>query len=84
RGAAWGSTIAAPAWKRIAWQTMRYLRVPPEGARVVTLRDEILPSGRQARAEKVSFGERAFRMVERVRDVLHDRPVYPRQPERVR
>ncbi|MAE06659.1 MAG: penicillin-binding protein [Nitrospinae bacterium] len=84
RSAAWGSTIAAPAWKRIAWQTMRYLRVPPEGARVVTLRDEILPSGRQARAEKVSFGERAFRMVERVRDVLHDRPVYPRQPERVR
>ncbi len=84
RGAAWGSTIAAPVWKRIAWQTMRYLRVPPEGARVIILQDEIFPSGRSVRAERVSFGERAFRMVQRVREVLHDRPIYPSQRERAR
>ncbi len=70
--------------KRIAWQTMRYLRVPPEGARVIILQDEIFPSGRSVRAERVSFGERAFRMVQRVREVLHDRPIYPSQRERAR
>jgi cell division protein FtsI (penicillin-binding protein 3) len=78
-GAAWGGTIAAPVWRRIAWQTMRYLRVPPEGAKIVRLGDEVFPPGRQARAEKASYEETFFGLVERVRGMLHGRPA-PRRP----
>ncbi len=78
-GVAWGGTIAAPVWRRIAWQTMRYLRVPPEGAKVVRLGDEVFPPGRRTRAEKASLGETFFELVERVRGTLHPRPA-PRRP----
>lgn len=77
KGAAWGGTIAAPVWKRIAWQTMRYLRVPPEGARMMVLRDGVFPPERMPGAESVSFGEKVFRVVEKVRGVLHDRSISP-------
>ncbi|MBT4093222.1 MAG: penicillin-binding protein 2, partial [Nitrospinaceae bacterium] len=72
-GASWGGTIAAPVWKRIAWQTMRYLRVPPKGAQVVALRDDVFIPERIPGMEKVSFGEKVFRVVKKVRGVLHDR-----------
>ena len=32
-GVAWGGVAAAPVFSAIAQQTMRYLRVPPEGSR---------------------------------------------------
>ncbi|MFC1490996.1 peptidoglycan D,D-transpeptidase FtsI family protein [Nitrospinota bacterium] len=80
-GGAWGGTIAAPAWRRIAWQTMRYLRVPPEGAKVVTLGDEVFPPRHRPRAERASFGETVFALVERIRKVLHGRPASLRRLE---
>ena len=30
----WGSTIAAPVWKRIVLRTLRYLRIPPDKAKI--------------------------------------------------
>ena len=84
KGAAWGGTIAAPVWKRIAWQTMRYLRVPPKGAQVVALRDGVFPPEPMPGAQSVSFGEKVFRVVEKVRGVLHDRSIHPGSPEPVR
>ena len=38
-GGAWGGTVAAPVWRRIAWQALRYMRVPPQGARVLQVAD---------------------------------------------
>lgn len=35
RDGAWGGTVAAPVWRRIAWQALRYMRAPPRGARVL-------------------------------------------------
>lgn len=35
RGGAWGGTVAAPVWRRIAWRALRYMRVPPVGGRVL-------------------------------------------------
>ncbi len=48
RGGAWGGTVAAPVWRRIAWQALRYMRVPPSGARV--LRVARLPADGRAGA----------------------------------
>ena len=31
----WGSTIAAPVWRRIILRTLRYLRVPPDNAKIM-------------------------------------------------
>jgi hypothetical protein len=35
-------------------------------------------------AQSVSFREKMFRMVKKVRGVLHDRPIHPGSPEPVR
>ncbi len=84
KGGAWGGTVAAPVWRRIAWQSMRYLRVPPKGAVVVALRDEIFPSTGLPRAEKVSFGEKVFGWVEGVREALHGKRLPLRELEPAR
>ncbi|MED5580295.1 MAG: penicillin-binding protein 2 [Nitrospinota bacterium] len=34
KGGSWGSTVAAPVWKRIVVRTLRYLRIPPDEANV--------------------------------------------------
>ncbi len=52
RGGAWGGTVAAPVWRRIAWRALRYMRVPPNGARV--LRVASLPPVDRARARNVN------------------------------
>ncbi len=31
----WGSTIAAPVWRRVVLRTLRYLRVPPDNAKIM-------------------------------------------------
>jgi len=81
RGAAWGSTIASPVWKRIAWQTMRYLRVPPKGARVVALKEDVFPPSRPPRPERVSLSEKMFSLAEKVRSILHGVPSLRRSME---
>jgi cell division protein FtsI (penicillin-binding protein 3) len=49
-GAAWGGVAAAPVFSAIAQQTMRYLRVPPEGHQTRSLQ------GLRARREQPSAG----------------------------
>ncbi len=72
-GGAWGGSVAAPVWRRIAWQALRYLRVPPRGAQVWTVaaagEESVRPSG-----ESVSLGERVFRLAAVVREALHGSP----------
>ncbi len=84
KGGTWGSTIAAPVWRRIAWQSMRYLRVPPKGARVVALKDGVVPSAGLPQAEKVSFGEKVFEWVEGVREAIHGKRLSFREMELAR
>ena len=60
-GGAWGGTVAAPVWRRIAWQALRYMRVPPKGARVLQVADSRprvrvranLENGNQTMGEKI-------------------------------
>jgi cell division protein FtsI (penicillin-binding protein 3) len=52
-GVAWGGVAAAPVFSAIAQQTMRYLRVPPEGSQIGSMegliaRRERLPAGTTA------------------------------------
>jgi cell division protein FtsI (penicillin-binding protein 3) len=52
-GVAWGGVAAAPVFSAIAQQTMRYLRVPPEGSQTGSMegliaRRERLPAGTTA------------------------------------
>jgi cell division protein FtsI (penicillin-binding protein 3) len=49
-GVAWGGVAAAPVFSAIAQQTMRYLRVPPEGNQTRTL------EGLRARRDQPSVG----------------------------
>jgi cell division protein FtsI (penicillin-binding protein 3) len=52
-GVAWGGVAAAPVFSAIAQQTMRYLRVPPEGSQTRSL------EGLLARRERPSAGSTA-------------------------
>jgi len=81
RGEAWGSTIAAPVWKRIAWQTMRYLRVPPKDAHVVNLKKNVFPSSNPPLPERVSLSEEILSLAEKVRSILHGPPAPRRSME---
>ncbi len=37
QGAAWGSLVAAPVFREVAEQVLRYLQVPPDGAEKMTV-----------------------------------------------
>ena len=52
RGGAWGGTVAAPVWRRIAWRALRYMRVPPSGGRILRVAQSRLdaPGGGRAGA----------------------------------
>ena len=74
-GGAWGSTVAAPVWKRIAWQSLRYLRVPPEGAKVLTVSGTSLLPRKSFVPRRTALREKVLNIVASVRQVLHGRPV---------
>jgi cell division protein FtsI (penicillin-binding protein 3) len=68
-GMAWGSVAAAPLFSAIAHQTMRYLRVPPDGSRTRT------PEVPIARLERPSAGPSVVSLsignfVENVREMV--------------
>jgi cell division protein FtsI (penicillin-binding protein 3) len=70
-GVAWGGVAAAPVFSAIAQQTMRYLRVPPEGSRMSTL------DGLQVKRERPSARSMAVTLsvgnfVQNLRDMLHE------------
>lgn len=70
-GVAWGGVAAAPVFSAIAQQTMRYLRVPPEGSRTRSL------EGLLARRERPSAGSTAVTLgvgnfVENLREMLRE------------
>jgi cell division protein FtsI (penicillin-binding protein 3) len=68
---AWGGTVAAPVWRRIALQSLRYLRVPPEGARILEVASQAPPAPAPASPEGSSFGDRMFQIAQRIHHVLH-------------
>jgi cell division protein FtsI (penicillin-binding protein 3) len=68
---AWGGVAAAPVFSAIAQQTMRYLRVPPEGSQARFL------EGAGARRERPSAGTTAVSLsvgnfVENLREMLRE------------
>jgi cell division protein FtsI (penicillin-binding protein 3) len=70
-GVAWGGVAAAPVFSAIAQQTMRYLRVPPDGSQARAW------GGPLARREGTSAGTTAVSLsvgnfVENLRDMLHE------------
>lgn len=70
-GVAWGGVAAAPVFSAIAQQTMRYLRVPPEGNQTRAL------EGLRARREQPSVGSTATtlsvgNLVKNLREILHE------------
>ena len=70
-GGAWGGTVAAPVWRRIAWQTMRDLRVPPRGAQQWTVAGRIAGGDAKSAGPNPSFGEHVVRLASAVREALH-------------
>ena len=72
-GGAWGGTVAAPVWRRIAWQALRYMRVPPKGTRILQVAD-LRPRVRvRANLENGNrtIGEKIFDAAREVRLYLH-------------
>ena len=70
-GVAWGGVAAAPVFSAIAQQTMRYLRVPPEGSQTRSV------EGLVARRERLSAGTTAVSLsvgnfVENLREMLRE------------
>jgi cell division protein FtsI (penicillin-binding protein 3) len=70
-GMAWGGVAAAPLFSTIAQQTMRYLRVPPDGSPTRT------PEVPMARLERPSAGTTVVTLsvgnfVENVREMMRD------------
>jgi cell division protein FtsI (penicillin-binding protein 3) len=84
REGAWGGTVAAPVWRRIAWQSLRYLRVPPEGASVLEAAAQAPEAPPPASPRGASIGERAFRLAQTVHHVLHGSPSAPAPPQEER
>ena len=72
-GGAWGGTVAAPVWRRIAWQALRYMRVPPQGARILQVADSRPRGGVRADAENGNrtIGDRVLDAAREVRRYLH-------------
>ena len=72
-GGAWGGTVAAPVWGRIAWQALRYMRVPPKGVRVLQVADSRPPARVRASLENGSrtMGEKILNAARQVRRYLH-------------
>ena len=68
-GGAWGGTVAAPVWRRIAWQALRYMRVPPQGVKILQVADsrplmrvrDNLENGNQTIGEKILNAAREVR-----------------------
>ena len=72
-GGAWGGTIAAPVWRRIAWQALRYMRVPSEGARILQVADTRPRLRVRANMESGNrtIGEKILDAAREVRRYLH-------------
>lgn len=70
-GVAWGGVAAAPLFSAVAQQTMRYLRVPPEGSHV---RSQKLPIARLERssADTTAVSLSVGNFVENVREILRE------------
>lgn len=72
-GGAWGGTVAAPVWRRIAWQALRYMRVPPQGARVLQVADSRprVRAGADPENGDRTMGEKVLDAARQVRRYLH-------------
>ncbi len=72
-GGAWGGTVAAPVWRRIAWQALRYMRVPPKGTRILQVADSRPRVRVRANVENGNrtIGEKIFDAAREVRLYLH-------------
>ena len=72
-GGAWGGTVAAPVWRRIAWQALRYMRVPPKGTRILQVADSRPRVRVRANVENGNrtIGEKIFDAAREVRLFLH-------------
>ena len=72
-GGAWGGTVAAPVWRRIAWQALRYMRVPPQGARVLQVADSRprVRVGAGPENGDRTMGEKVLDAARQVRRYLH-------------
>ncbi len=72
-GGAWGGTVAAPVWRRIAWQALRYMRVPQKGARILQIADssplDRVHTGLEH--EDKAMGEKILDAAKQVRRYLH-------------
>ncbi|MBI1724900.1 MAG: penicillin-binding protein 2 [Candidatus Tectomicrobia bacterium] len=79
---AWGGSVAAPVWRRIAWQSLRYLRVPPEGAQVLEVAGRAPAVPVTTSPKGASLGERVFRIAQTVHHVLHGSSSASAQEER--
>lgn len=82
REGAWGGSVAAPAWRRIAWQSLRYLRVPPEGARVLEAAGQAPEAPLPVSSKGFSFGEKVSSLARTVHHVLHGSASAPSPEER--
>ena len=74
-GGAWGGTVAAPVWGRIARRALRYMGVPPEGAAVLRVATEHTEDWGGTSSESRTMGERVFETAKRVRRFLHGEQV---------
>ncbi len=72
-GGAWGGTVAAPVWRRIAWQALRYMRVPPKGTRILQVAVSRPRVRVRANVENGNrtIGEKIFDAAREVRLFLH-------------
>lgn len=70
---AWGGTVAAPVWRRIAWQALRYMRVPPKEARILQVADSRprVRVGADPENGDRTTGEKVLDAARRVRRYLH-------------
>ena len=70
-GGAWGGTIAAPVWRRIAWRALRYMRVPPNGGRILRVAGLPADVRGEVRTANPTIGERVFGAARGIRRFLH-------------
>ena len=72
-GGAWGGTVAAPVWRRIAWRALRYMRVPPKGATILQVADATPAIRAKVRngGESRTMNDKVLDAAKEVRRFLH-------------
>jgi hypothetical protein len=70
-GGAWGGVAAAPVFSAIAQQTMRFLRVPPEGSRTPSL-EGLHVKREQPSASRMTVTLSVGNFVENLREMLRE------------